>query len=178
MATNVHVTSVDALGIFRSDLIVFVTGAMRALDEAAGEVNRTRQWIRHEQRLHWEGEIRRKQKKLDQALQDLLSARMSSLRDDTSQTNMVTKARRALREAEEKLRGVKYWERNFDLSVDPIAKKMGGLRTVLEHDMPKAIAFLANAQQALDVYSERMGSAQPSDVSAAPPEREPEESGT
>ena len=158
MASNVHVTSVDALGTFRSDLIMFVSGAMRALDEAAGEVSRTRQWIRHEQRFHWEGEIRRRQKRLDQALQDLLSARMSSLRDDTSQVNMVTKARRALREAEEKLRGVKYWERNFDLAVDPIVKKMGGLRTVLEHDMPKAIAFLANAQEALDVYSEKMGS--------------------
>ncbi len=155
MATDVHVTSVDALGTFRSELIVFVAGAMRALDEALGEVNRTRQWIRHDQRFHWEGELRRRQKKLDEALQDLLSARMSSLRDDTSQTNMVTKARRALREAEEKLRGLKHWERNFDLAVDPIMKQMGGLRTVLEHDMPKAIAFLANARQTLDLYSEQ-----------------------
>jgi hypothetical protein len=172
MASNVHVTSVDALGTFRSDLIVFVSGAMRALDEAAGEVSRTRQWIRHEQRFHWEGEIRRRQKRLDQALQDLLSARMSSLRDDTSQVNMVTKARRALREAEEKLRGVKYWERNFDLVVDPIVKKMGGLRTVLEHDMPKAIAFLANAQEALDVYSEKMGSSAEPPPAAEEPQEE------
>ncbi len=102
MATNAHVTSVEALGTFRSELIVFVTDALRALDEAVGEVNRTRQWIRHEQRTHWEGEIRRRQKKLDQALQDLLSVRMSSLRDgDAAQTRMVTSARRALREAEE-----------------------------------------------------------------------------
>jgi hypothetical protein len=157
MASHAHVTSVDALGTFRSNLIVFLADAKRALDEAAGEVNRTRQWIRHEQRFHWEGEIRRRQKKLDQALQDLLSARMSSLRDDTSQTNAVTKARRALREAEDKLRGVKHWDRNFDLQVDPIMKQMGGLRTTLDHKMPKAIAWLANARQALDVYSERLG---------------------
>ena len=169
MATNVHVTSVDALGVFRSDLIVFRAAAMRVLDEAASEVSRMRQWIRHEQRLHWETEIRRRQKRLDQALQDLMGARMSSLRDDTAQLNAVTKARRALHEAEEKLRAVKKWDRNFDLAVDPIVKQMGSLRTVLEHSLPAAIAFLSSAQQALEVYAEKMG---------APPEtaEEPEKS--
>jgi hypothetical protein len=170
MATHVHVTSIDALGTFRSELIVFVTDALRALDEASGEVSRIRQWLRNDQRFHWEGEIRRRQKRLDQALQDLLSARMSSLKDnDAAQTNLVTKARRALREAEEKLRAVKFWERNFDLTVDPIVKQMGGLRTVLEHDMPKAIAFLSNAQSALDSYSEKLG------THDSPPAGEPAE---
>ena len=158
MATNAHVSSVESLGTFRSDLIVFRSEAMRTLDEVTSEVNRTRQWIRHEQRMYWEAETRRRQKRLDSALQDLISARMSSMRDDTLQISAVTKARRAMREAEEKMRAIKHWERNFDLVVDPILKQMGGLRTVLEQSMPKAIAFLANAQQALEVYSEKMGS--------------------
>ena len=172
MATNVHVTSVDALGAFRSELVVFRHTALQALDEASGEVSRTRQWIRNDQRFYWEGEIRRRQKKLDQALQDLLGARLSSLKDSTAaQQNAVTKARRALREAEEKLRAVRYWERNYDLVVDPVAKQLGGLRTVLEHDLPKALAFLANAQQALDVYSDK---AAPSEAApAAEPEPKP-----
>jgi predicted HNH restriction endonuclease len=173
MATNVHVTSVDALGVFRSDLIVFRAAALRVLEEVASDVSRTRQWIRHEQRLHWEGEVRRRQKKLDQALQDLMGARMSTLRDDVSQVNAVTKARHAFHEAEEKLRAVKKWDRNYDLAVDPIVKQMGSLRAVLEHDMPNALAFLANAQEALDAYSEKMGTAEPS--VAAETEPEPEE---
>jgi hypothetical protein len=157
MATNVHVTSIDALGAFRSDLIVFRSEAMRVLDEVSSEVSRTRQWIRNDRRLHWEGEIRRRQKKLDQALQDLMGARLSSLKDSTAaQQNAVTKARGALREAEEKLRAVKYWDRNYDLAVDPIVKQLGSLRTVLEHEMPIAFAYLANAQQALDDYSEKI----------------------
>ena len=156
MAANVHVTSIDALGAFRSDLIVFRTAAMQALDEVSSDVQRMRQWIRHEQRTHWEGEIRRRQKKLDQAMQELMGARLSSLQDSTAaQQNAVAKARRAVHEAEEKLRAVKYWDLNFDLVVDPVAKQLGSLRTVLDHDMPRALAYLANAQTALDDYSER-----------------------
>jgi hypothetical protein len=173
-ATNAQVTSIDALGDFRSDLVVFRATAMRALDEASAEVSRMRQWIRHDRHLHWEGEIRRRQKKLDQALQELMGARMSSLKDSTTaQQNAVTKARNALHEAEEKLRAVRYWDQNFDLAADPLVKQLGALRTVLEQDMPKAIAFLANAQRALDVYSEKHNPTGPQAAPARAPE-EPE----
>jgi chromosome segregation ATPase len=172
-ATNAQVTSIDALGDFRSDLIVFRATAMRALDEASAEVSRTRQWIRHDQRLHWEGEIRRRQKKLDQAQQELMAARLSSLQDNTSaQQNAVNKARAALHEAEEKLRAVRYWDQNFDLAADPLVKQLGALRTVLEQDMPKAIAFLANAQRALDVYSEKHDTTGPQTEPAPAPEEQ------
>jgi hypothetical protein len=176
MATNVHVTSIDALGAFRSRLIIFSSAAARALDEAFAEVSRTRQWIRNDRRFYWEGEIRRRQKKVDQALQELMGARLSSLREATAaQQNAVTKARRDLHEAEEKLRRVKYWDRNYDLTVDPIIKQMGGLRTVLDHNMPKAIALLANAQRALDAYSEKIGAAHA--PATDEPVREEEETG-
>jgi hypothetical protein len=177
MAANANVTSIDALGAFRSDLIVFRTAAMQVLDEVSMEVQRMRQWIRHDQRLHWQGEIRRRQKKLDQALQELMGARMSSLQDSTAaQQSAVTKARNAFHEAEEKLRAVKYWDRNFDLVVDPVVKQLGGLRTALEHRMPKAIAFLANARQALDDYSDRHHAPDapaPAPAESAPVETEP-----
>ncbi len=42
--------------------------------------------------------------------------------------------------------------------------------------MPKAIAFLANAQQALDVYAERIGFAEPASASDESPPAEPENS--
>lgn len=156
MATHVHVTSVDALGVFRSNLIVFRSTATRALDEVLDEVRRTRQWIQSDRRFHWEGEVRRRQKKLDQALQELMGARLSDLTATSApQQAAVAKARQALREAEEKLRRVKFWARNYDLTVDPLAKQLGGLRSHLEQELPKAIADLANRQRALDAYSEK-----------------------
>jgi hypothetical protein len=52
-ATNAQVTRIDALGEFRSSLIVFRATAQRTIDEAAGAVSRARQWVRHDQRMHW-----------------------------------------------------------------------------------------------------------------------------
>jgi chromosome segregation ATPase len=167
MAENAHVTSTEALGDFRARLVIFRSTALQALDEVAAEVGHTRQWLRIDQRLHWEGEIRRRQKKLDDAQQEYMRARLSSLQDSTAaQQNAVKKARAALHEAEDKLRAVKRWDRNFDSIVDPAARLLGGLRNALEHDMPRGIAHLANLQRALDDYSDR----QPSTQAPAPEE--------
>ncbi len=173
MATHAHVTSVDALGEFRANLIVFRSTAGRALDEVFDEVRRTRQWILSDRRFHWEGEVRRRQKRLDQALQELMGARLSDLRATSApQQAAVTKARVALREAEEKLRRVKYWARNYDLTVDPLAKRLGGLRSHLEHELPKAVADLANWQRSLEEYSEKRTTLEAGPVEETPSSRE------
>ena len=65
--TQANITSLEALDSFRSSLIVFLTKARRSLDEAGEEVRRTRQWVQHDQRTHWEGEFRRRTKQLEQA---------------------------------------------------------------------------------------------------------------
>jgi len=75
MANQVRVTSIDALEALRSALIIFLTKARRSLDDARDDVRRTRTWIQHDQRFHWEGQVRQRQKKLDQAEQELLSAK-------------------------------------------------------------------------------------------------------
>ena len=66
----------------------------------------------------------------------------------------VNKAKRALVEAEDKLRKVKVWNQNFDHSADPIVKRLEGIRELIDHDMPKAISFLVNVQRILDAYTE------------------------
>jgi hypothetical protein len=162
MTTPAHVTSIDAIGVFRANLVVFQATATRTLDEVFSEVKRTRQWILNDRRYFWEGELRRRQKALDAALQELMGARLNDLKITSApQQAAVTKARRNLREAEDKLRRVKYWGRNFDLTADPLAKRLGGLRSLLDHEMPKALAMLANSQRALDNYSEKMGARDP-----------------
>lgn len=176
MAAPAHVTAADAPGAFRSRLIVFLATATRSLNEAHEEVRRTRQWIAHEQRMHWQSEIRRRQKRLDAATQELMAARLSSLRDSTAaQQAAVTKARAALHEAEEKLRRVIYWDRNFDLAVDPLVKSIGGLRSHLDQELPRGVALLAGAQRALDAYVEKIG-ARKAETAADPEETKPENS--
>jgi len=156
MADEARLTSLDALETFRSSLIIFLSRGRRSLDETSDELRRVRQWLHNDRRFHWEQEVRRWQKALDQAQQELLSARISGLRDTTTgQQQAVNRARRGLAAAEDKQRLVRRWVRDYDGQVDPIAKRLNSLRNFLEHDLPKAIAYLAQMQRTLDEYAER-----------------------
>ena len=155
MAEQAKITSLDALEMFRANLIVFMTTAHRCVDEAGDEVRRTRQWLQGEQRMHWEGEARRRKRVLDQAEADLYSARLSGLKDRTIvQEEAVRKARRAMTEAEDKLRALKKWNRDFDNATDFLVKRLEGMRYYLDHDLPKALAYLVQAQRTLEGYAE------------------------
>ena len=155
MADQVKVTSIGALEAFRANLIIFINKAHNSVDEVGDEIRRTRQWLQNDQRMHWEGELRRRQKVFNEAKQVLLSARMSGLKSSTSeQEAAVAKAKRAFHEAEEKLANVKRWARNYDNAVDPLVKGLDGVRYALDHDLPKALAYLVQAQRTLETYAE------------------------
>jgi hypothetical protein len=155
MAEQAKVTSIDALETFRASVILFLTTAHQHLDSVGDDVRRMRGWVQSDQRLHWEGELRRRRQKLELADQELFSAKLSALRDNISaQQNAVRKAKAAVAEAEEKMRNVKLWTRNFDHAADPLVKRLEGLRLLLDHDLPKAISFLLQAQKTLEGYSE------------------------
>ena len=157
MAEQAKVTSIEALESFRSALIIFLTDARRCLDEVNDAVRRTKQWLEHEQRAKWEGQIRHRTKVLSEAQQELFGSRISNLRTASAQKEeAVRKARRAVAEAEEKLRHVKKWTRNYDSIVEPMIKQVEGLRGYLDHEMIKSLAYLVQAQKTLEGYSEAM----------------------
>jgi len=166
MADQAQVTSFDALETFRANLILFLSGARLRVDEVGSEIRRTRGWVQNEQRLHWEGEIRRRRRTLDQAEQELLNAKLSSFRDNFSVELMaVRRAKQAFVEAEEKLQNVKRWSRNYESCVAPLAKKLESLRGVLDHELPKAVSYLLQIQKSLESYAE---TAAPRDVKSPP----------
>lgn len=155
MSQQAKVTSVEALDAFRAALIIFQSKARRCLDDAGDELRRTRMWLQHEQRLHWENAVRKLRRELEAAEQELFSAKLSSLRDNISfQQNAVRKAKAALVHAEEKLRNTKGWSRNFEGVADPMAKRLEGLRQFLDFDLPKGTSFLVQAARTLDAYAE------------------------
>jgi len=155
MADQAKVTSLEALERFRASLIVFIHRAQNSLDEVLDEVRRTRLWLLNDQRFHWEREIRKRQKLVEVAKAELMSARLSGLREVTSpQENAVRKAKEALAEAEDKLRNVKRWSRDYEHCVEPLTRKIESLRYFLGQDMPKALAFLVQAQRTLEDYAD------------------------
>jgi len=155
MANQVRVTSLDALETFRAHLIIFLAKAVGAVDEVGDEVRRTRSWVHNDQRQFWETQIKKRRRILDQAQGEYMNARLSKLQDNiAAQKQAVQKAKRELEEAEHKLLAVKSWIRNFDQCTDPLLKRMSGLRQFLDFDMPKAVAFLVQAQKTLEDYTQ------------------------
>jgi hypothetical protein len=154
MPERAHVTSLDAIKAFKSTLIVYLSKARPTLEEVSADILRLRLWLQDDQRAHWETEIRRRTRKLEDAQQALFSSRIANLREPSSaELVAVTRAKRALDEAQEKLRIVKHWTRDFDSRVEPMAKQLEKLRTMLSEEMPRAVAYLSGAINSLDAYA-------------------------
>jgi len=161
-----HVTSLEALESFRASLIVYLSKARPALEEVSADVQRMRGWLESDQRTHWANEVRRRSQVLQEAQQALFSAKLSTFREAGSvEQLMVHRAKRALDDADAKLRTVKQWNRVFDNSTAPLVKQMEKLHTVLAHDMVAAVAFLTQAIATLDAYAESA----PPTATGAPP---------
>ncbi len=154
MPTQANVSSIDAIATFRARLLVYLTKARPAVEEVSSEIMRTRLWLQNDQRLLWEGQARQRAKKLEQAQHELYSSRIAKLREiSTAEQTAVNKAKRALDEAEAKLRTIKIWSRDFDSRVDPLVKQLEKLHTFLAHDMVRATAHLAALLKTLDAYA-------------------------
>ncbi len=169
MDAQARVGSIDAIEAFRAALIRFTGRTKQALDDVTGEVKRTRGWLETEQRQKWEGELRRRARALEQAEQELYSARLSDMRRDKSARQMaVNRARRALEEAREKLVLIKRWRQAYDSRVETLAKQLEGLQDLLARQMPKGAVSLANTNRLLQDYA---------GVERAPKPPEPQEGG-
>lgn len=155
MGQKAIVTSAEAIEAFRSNLVIYVSKARPALEEVSADILRMRQWLEEEQRHYWETEIRKRTKILEQAQQELFSARLSNLTHETAAQQLAfRRARYALDEATAKLRIVKRWIREFDSQLQPLAKQMEKLHTFLSHDLLKAIAQLNQTVATLAAYAE------------------------
>lgn len=166
MADSANITSIDALQRLRNAIAIYIEKAGLTVDEAGGDVRRLRMWLQGEQTEHWKREYKRRLKKLEDARAELLTARMSDLSEVSMLHQMAVKrAERELEEAETKLRHIKRWLKEYDHRVLPLIKQLDKFRTVLAADLPKGMAFLDRALDALDDYS-RLKAPSLSDVTA------------
>lgn len=155
MSTRAQVRSTDAIEAFRANLIIYVSKARPALEEISADVLRVRLWVENDRRTHWENELRQRTRRLEQAQQELFSARMSPIQKESSlHYMMVHRAKRAVEEAQAKLRLIKQWTRNFDNRVQPLLKQTEKLHTILSHDLGKAVADLTQILTTLAAYAE------------------------
>ena len=171
MPERAKVSSIEALESFRTSLIVYLEKATGALDEVSDDFLRTRLWLQNDRRIHWEREMRRRARELEDRQQELFSARLAGLKEATQVQEMaVAKAKRALGDAEARLNLVKQWNRQYESRVRPLAKDVDRLRDILAGHMGKAVAYLTQAVTTLDAYADLA----PADTSTVPvPSGEP-----
>lgn len=180
MPERAQVTSLEALEAFRAKLILYRSKARSALDETTDLVTRTRLWLETDRPTYWQNHIRRLERELERARQELLSAQLSGLRDASLHQQMaVKKLRQTIATAEGKRRAVAQWQRHYDTRVETPARQVEKLRHFLDHDLDKALAFLNEALRHLAAYAE-LAPPTPRTTApgepAAPPPRPPESS--
>lgn len=175
MPDQAHVTSSEAIEFFRASLVVYIAKSRPWLEDACDEVFRTREWLHNDRRIHWENQVRRRTRALEEAQAALFSARMSNLRDARASEHIaVERAKRALVEAEEKCKLVKRWSLEFDQRAQVLVKELEHVRSLIANEMPKAAAHLAQIVQRVEAYAgvAKSPTTAPQPVAAEPPAKD------
>lgn len=177
MSQGANVSSIEALEAFRANLIVYISKARPMLEEISAEVLRTRQWLESDRRAYWESQVRRRAKELEAARSELFTAGISVFRQKTAAEVMaVRRAEHAMEEAVNKLHTVKKWIREFDSRVEPLARQLEKVSSIVANDLPKGVAYLAQASKTLDAYA-AVAPAPAAEPAAPPVESKPVEPG-
>ncbi|MCS1411868.1 MAG: hypothetical protein M2R45_05070 [Verrucomicrobia subdivision 3 bacterium] len=156
MSDKAHLSSVDALDRFRNRLIHYLEKTTAVVDEVSSEVRGTHVWLQDRQKRYWEHQVQQRTRALEEAQHEAFGARLSQFRESTNAQQMaVHRAKRALRQAEEKLQLVNIWNRRYQSEVEPLSREVEKLRTILVQDLRKGVAHLDRILQSLDGYLDR-----------------------
>jgi hypothetical protein len=170
VADNARISSVEAVEVFRSKLIVFLEQMRPVLEEVGSELSRTQSWLQNDQRRFWEMELRRRQRKLDEAKQELFNNSLSQFQTGNAAFSQmaVQRAQHAVREAEAKMGVLKKWDSELENRTAPATKQIELLHGFLATDMKRAVAYLDQMLKTLDAYrnvsisrSEKIAAAEP-----------------
>jgi hypothetical protein len=156
MADHADISSIDALELFRADLVQYVEKARVALEDAEGEARRMRNWLDGDRSGFWMRQMKHRTKLLEQAEAELYNVTLTSPRDSHSVQKMaVARAKRAVEEAEEKLRVLKHWRQTFDNRVTPMLRQMDPMFFLVGQHLPKGVHALTEMIKTLQDYAEK-----------------------
>ncbi|MCX6864911.1 MAG: hypothetical protein NTV46_01590 [Verrucomicrobia bacterium] len=176
MSDQVKITSIDALEAFRADLIQYVEKARVALDDAEGEVRRTRSWLDMDRTGYWAGQCKQWTKVCEQTEAELYNVTLTRPQESHAFQKMaVMKARRKLEEAEGKLRVVQHWRQIFENRATPLLRRLDPMFFMVGRHLPQGIHMLGEAIKALQGYAEKGPLTKP--YAAAPATQNPTEGG-
>lgn len=170
MSESAHVSSIEAIIRFAAALRQFdddASGALLSLDQ---QINRALYWFDHEQPMYWRQQIRKCYDEVARTrtawenclLRTVAGDRPTCLEEEKAHR----KAKKQLEIALQKPELVRRWAIKVHQEVDEYRGRTGGLRRVLDSEIPKTLGLLDRTAATLESYAESAGRSNPSDSSA------------
>ncbi len=175
MSDQARVSSIDTLEAFRAELIQYIEKARTALEDMAGETRRTKTWLDTDRLQHWGTEMKKRKKALDQVEQELYSANLTNPRASNALQKMaVVRAERKLKEAEEKMRVLNHWRRQFETRAGSLLRQLDPMFGRVGQQLPQGVHVLTETIKALQAYAETRAPAATPQPAVDPVEKEGE----
>lgn len=154
---NAKVISVDAIKQFRASLVKFAESVNAALGNAESDVNRALTWLDMEAKTYWQGETRKGQAKLAQAMEALRMKTLYKGSDGTSQSAVdekkeVAKWKARLELCQQKQAAVQRYTNLIQRETVMFKGAVQRFATTIQSGVPRGIARLDRVMNAIDAY--------------------------
>ena len=155
MALPVNVRNIDVLRSVREAFILFSEDSKHAMDSMESEVRRCIDWLTHDQRIHWQNEVKRRIEKLSSAKAELNRKQISQksgVKHDTEQREAIREAKERLEEAQDKVENIHKWLPLVEQAVMEYNGQARPFADLLEFEVERSIELLDRMINALDEY--------------------------
>ncbi len=156
MALPIDVSSIDVLRGVREAFLLFADDARNSLGSMESEVRRAIDWLTHDQRLYWQGEVKRRTELLSSAKAELsrkhLGLAPGEQPHDSEQREAVRDAKKRLEEAEEKVENVNRWLPVVERAVMEYESQARPFSDMVEFDVERSVEMLDRMIVALEEY--------------------------
>ena len=157
MSNQADVRSIDALKDFRAVLALYAEEAQGALGSAKMAAKRSLYWLRHDRKMFWAEQIRRRRLMVAEARAELNRRSISASKEHsmaiTEARELVRKAESALREAESKAALVKKWEPMLQIAVGELYASLRRITDLTSTDVARASMLLGKLIDSLEAYA-------------------------
>ncbi len=154
---SANVNSIAVIAEFRAAVCTFIHEARLAIAALEMESRRAVEFITHDQATLWQGELRRGWEVVSESKQNVSNARTFKAMDGYTpscdeEKKALEKAQRRLQTAQLKTEAVKHWGRLCEQAYREFATRLSQFVSMLDGDLPKAVAALERMLASLDRY--------------------------
>jgi hypothetical protein len=160
MRKQAKVGAIEAISELRGKCTQTGEDISRTLAECQSQSALVLTWVKGPQAHYWKRKKQKRQQQLETAKSDLQRAMIAKPDADprsfTDQHLAITRARRAVQEADEKLVATKYWTRELERQLMLFRGGLGPLSTAADVGLAQASQWLSQLADHLDGYLKTM----------------------